>query len=112
MVKLKAVEVKMEEGEGLRQKLNEILANCEKIKQLPPATKATVFMRKNLRQAIEDTKQEVKKAKEFVNGLGIIVAVAPSEKQKGKDGDEVPRLLIKSRLFYVDFIINKFTSNS
>ena len=101
----------VEKGEGLRQKLNEILANCEKIKQLPPATKATVFMRKNLRQAIEDTKQEVKKAKEFVNGLGIIVAVAPSEKQKGKD-DEVPRLLIKSRLFYVDFIIKKFTSNS
>ena len=95
MAKLKAVEVKMEEGEGLRQKLVEILANCEKMKQLPSESKATVLMRKNLRQAIADTKQEVKKAEEFVNGLGIIVPAAPpSEKQKGKDGDEVPMLLI------------------
>ena len=70
MVKLKAVELKMEEGEGLRQKLVEIVANCEEMKQLPPATKATVFMRKNLRQAIADMKQEVKKVEEFVNGLG------------------------------------------
>ena len=102
MAKVKAVEVKMEEGEGLRQKLVEIVANCEKMKQLPPATKATVFMRKNLRQAIVDTKQEVKKAEEFVNGLGIIVPVAaPSEKQKGKD--EV-FLLICIHLFVFYFI--------
>ena len=93
LAKLKAVEVKMEEGEGLRQKGIEIVANCEEMKQLPPATKATVFMRKNLRQAIADTKEEVKKAEEFVNDLGIIVAVAPSEKQKGKGDDEVPMLL-------------------
>ena len=52
MAKLKAVEVKMEEGEGLRQKLIEIVANCDKMKQLPPESKATVFMMKNLRQAL------------------------------------------------------------
>jgi len=34
MVKLKAVEVKMKEGERLHQKLIEILANCEKMQQL------------------------------------------------------------------------------
>ena len=36
MAKLKAVEVKMEEGEGLRQKLIEIVANCEKIQAVAP----------------------------------------------------------------------------
>ena len=87
MAKVKAVEVKMEEGVELRQKLVEILANCEKMKQLPPESKASVFMRKNLRQAIEDTKQEVQRAEEFVNGLGIIA------KEKKRKNDEV--LLIK-----------------
>ena len=85
MVKLKAVEVKMEEGERLRQKLVEIVAHCVELKQLPPESKATVFMRKNLRQAITDTKQEVLKAEEFVNGLGIIVPVVAEEKKLEKD---------------------------
>ena len=83
MAKLKAVEVKMEEGKGLRQKLVEIVANCEEMKQLPPESKATVFMRKNLRQAIADTKEEVQKAEEFVNGPGIIT------KEKKRKNDEV-----------------------
>ena len=81
MVKLKAVEVKMEEGERLLKKLREIMANCEEMKQLPPESKAAVFMRTNLRQAIADTKQEVKKAKEFVNGLGVIVHVESLKKR-------------------------------
>ena len=34
MVELKAVDMKMEEGERLRQKLIEIVANCEEMKQL------------------------------------------------------------------------------
>ena len=83
LAKLKAVEVKVEEGEGLRQKLTEIVANCEKMKQLPPESKATVFMRTNLRQAIDDTKQELLKAEEFINGLGII------GKEKKRKNDEV-----------------------
>ena len=83
MAKVKAVEVKMEEGQGLRQKLVEILANCEKMKQLPPATKVTVFMRKNLRHAITDAKQEVDKVDAFVNGLGIVT------KEKKRKNDEV-----------------------
>ena len=87
MVKLKTVEVKMKEGQRLRQKLVEIVANCEEMKQLPPESKATVFMRKNLRQVIADTKQEVQRAEEFVNGLGIIA------KEKKRKNEEV--LLIK-----------------
>jgi len=83
MAKLKTVKVKMEEGVGLRQKLTEIVANCEKMKQLPPESKATVFMRKNLRQAIVDTKREVQKAEEFVNGLSIVT------KEKKRKNDEV-----------------------
>ena len=54
--KMKAVEVKMEEGEGDRQKQLEIFANCEEMKQLPPANKTTLFMRNNLRQSIADMK--------------------------------------------------------
>jgi len=80
MAKVKAVEVKMEQGEGLRQKLVEIVAHCVELKQLPLESKATVFMRKNLRQAIADTKQEVLKAEEFVNGLGIIVPVVAKKR--------------------------------
>ena len=90
MVKLKAVEVKIEEGQGLRQKLIAIVANCEKMKQLPPESKATVFMRTNLRQAIADTKEEVDKAKEFVDGIGIIVPdVVAEEKELMMEKDEV-----------------------
>ena len=84
MAKVKVVEVKMEEGEGLRQKLVEIVANCGKMKQLPPATKATVFMRKNLRQAIADTKQQVKRVEEFVNGI-----IVPFAEEKKLEKDEV-----------------------
>ena len=36
MARVKVVEVKMEEGQGLRQKLVEIVANCEEMKQWPP----------------------------------------------------------------------------
>ena len=81
MAKVKAVEVKIEEGEGLLKKLRKILANGEKMKQLPAESKATVFMRKNLRQAIADTKQEVKKAEEFTKRACAI----PEEEKAAKD---------------------------
>jgi hypothetical protein len=64
-------------------KLVAIVANCEEMKQLPPWSKATVFMRKNLRQAIVDTKQEVEKVDESVNRLGIVT------KEKKRKNDEV-----------------------
>ena len=67
--KINQLQAKMEEGEGHRQKLLEIVANCEEMKQLPPASKATVFMRKNLMQTITDMKQQVKKAEGFVSHI-------------------------------------------
>ena len=67
--KINQLQAKMEEGEGHRQKLLEIVAHCEEMKQLPPSTKATVFMRKNLRQSFADMKQQVKKAEMFVNRI-------------------------------------------
>ena len=103
MVKLKALEVNMEEGVWLRQKLVEIVANCEKMKHLPPESKAIVFTRKNLRQAIDDTKQEVEKAEEFVNGIGIIIS-AVDEKEK-LEKDEV--FFNLHRFIYLYFVINK-----
>ena len=67
MVKLKTVEEKIEEGQELLKRLaDEIVADCEKMKQLPAESKATVFMwNKNMPQAISDTKQDVQKAEEF-----------------------------------------------
>lgn len=64
---LKAVEVLIEESQGFYQKLREIVANCEEMKVLPPACKATVLMRKNLKQAIADMKLEVQKALVFAD---------------------------------------------
>ena len=59
-------------SEGHRQKLIEIIADCEEMKLLPSATKASVlFMRKNLRQSMADTKQEVAKAVEFVKTISV-----------------------------------------
>ena len=69
--KLKVVNEMMEVSEGHRQKLIEIIADCEEMKLLPSATKASVFMRKNLRQSMADTKQEVAKAVEFVKTISI-----------------------------------------
>jgi len=79
---LKAVEVEIEESEGFRQKLCEIVANCEEMKMLPPTSKASVFMRKNLRQAIADMKQEVQKA--LVFALNRIRAI-PEDKRGQPD---------------------------
>ena len=76
--KLKDVNEKMEVSEGHRQKLIEIVADCEEMKLLPSAIKASVFMRKNLRQSITDSKQEVAKAVEFVKTFSI----APVEGEK------------------------------
>ena len=41
------------------------------MKLLPSATKASVFMRKNLRQSMADSKQEVAEAVEFVKTISI-----------------------------------------
>jgi len=83
--KLKAVNEKMEVSEGHRQKLIEILADCEEMKLLPSATKASVFMRKNLRQSMADSKQEVAKAVKFVNTISI----TPEECKKVAEKVEV-----------------------
>jgi len=88
--KMEQLQAKMEEGEGHRKKLLEIVANCEEMKQLPPTNKATVFMRKNLMQTIT----ELKKAEGFVNGVIPAVTV----QQVVKD-DEVLELLINPILF-------------
>ena len=92
--KLNAVNEKMEVSEGHRQKLIEIVADCEEMKLLPSETKASVFMRKNLRQSMADTKQEVAKAVEFVK----TISVTPVEgEQKVEEKVEV----IFSILFYL-----------
>ena len=100
-LKITQFQAKMEEGEGHRQKLLEIVANCEEMKQLPPLSKATVFMRKNLMQTFTELKQQVKKADGFANGVISTVTV----QQVVKD-DQVLDLLINPYLHFL-FFFNK-----
>ena len=89
--KLNAVNEKMEVSEGHRQKLIEILADCEEMKLLPSATKASVFMRKNLRQSMADSKQEVAKAVEFVNTISITPEECKKVAEKVREREERKR---------------------
>jgi hypothetical protein len=44
-----------------------MVANYKQMKELPPATKSTVFVWKNLCHAIIEKKREVSKAEKFAN---------------------------------------------
>ena len=99
--KMKQLQTKMEEGEGHRQKLLEIVANCEEMKQLAPLSKATVFMRKNLMQTFSELKQQVKNAEGFANG--VISAVTAQQVVKE---EQVLTLLINPYLHFL-FFLNK-----
>ena len=79
--KLKDVNKNMEESEGHRQKLLQFIADCEELKLLPPESKATVFMRQNLKQAMASTKQQVTKTVEFVKTFSID-SIPAQEKQE------------------------------
>ena len=87
MVKLKAVQVKMEEGEGLYVR--------NELKSWPVVSKWRRCLLQPKRPSLCgrtcNTKQEVLKVEEFVNGLGIIVPVVADEKKLEKD--EVCRLI-------------------
>ena len=46
--KLNAVEAQIEENQVAKEKLHLLITHCKEMKQLPPATKATVSVQKNL----------------------------------------------------------------
>ena len=64
--KLDAVKAQIKENKVHKEKLMEVVAKCKKMKQLPPARKATAFIRKNLEKTLEEVKEELKMANEFL----------------------------------------------
>ena len=55
--KLNAVEAQIEENQVAKEKLHLLITHCKEMKQLPPATKATVSVRKNLEKKLEEVKE-------------------------------------------------------
>ena len=66
---------------------------------LPPASKVTVFMRKNLKQAISDMKTEVQMASVFAHNR---ICPFPEEKSRGLQ-DEVFAFVLFS--FYIKEVL-------
>ena len=51
-----------------KEKLMAIIANCEKMKQLPPSSKAAVSIRQNLQETLKEVEVEGKLADDFLKG--------------------------------------------
>lgn len=67
MTRLNAVKAQMEENQVANEKLQAVIENCQKMKRLPPANKATESMWNNiLKQMQKDVKEEVLLADKFL----------------------------------------------
>ena len=64
--RLNAVEAQIEENQVAKEKLMAVIADCNEIKQLPAASKATVSVRKNLEKKLKEVKKEVQLADQFL----------------------------------------------
>ena len=71
-----AVKAQVKENKVRKEKLMAVIANCQQMKQLPPARKATAFIRKNLEKNLKEVKEELKLANDFlIRTSGTIKAV-------------------------------------
>ena len=50
-----------------------VIANCQKMKQLPPERKGSSFIRENLKQKLKEVNEELKMADSFLNRTNIKV---------------------------------------
>ena len=74
--KMDAVKAQVKENKVRKEKLMAVIANCQQMKQLPPARKATAFIRKNLEKNLKEVKEELKLANDFlIRTSGTIKAV-------------------------------------
>ena len=64
--KLQATEAKMEENIGCLSKLREAIDKCGDMKVLSQANKAAASTKKNLKKMLNEAKQSVKEAQEFL----------------------------------------------
>ena len=63
--KLDAVNAKIKENKVHKEKLMAVIANCEKMRTLSPATKVMVSIRQNLKKTLKEVNEELKMANEF-----------------------------------------------
>ena len=61
-----AVKAQIEENKIHKEKLMAVIAYCQRIKQLPPTSKATAFERKTLEKNLKEVMEEVKMADDFL----------------------------------------------
>ena len=64
--KLDAVKAQIKENRIYNEKLTAVIANCQKMKQLPVASKATKSLWKNLKRLQKEMKEEVEQADSFL----------------------------------------------
>ena len=64
--KLDAVKAQIKENRIHKEKLLAVIANCQKMKQLPAASKATKSLWKNLKRMQKEMKEEVEQADNFL----------------------------------------------
>ena len=65
--KLDAVKAKIKENRVHKEKLMAVIANCQKMKQLPHERKGSSFIRDNLKQALKEVEEELRIAGECLN---------------------------------------------
>lgn len=64
-VKLNAVEVRLKENNTWKETLCAVIAKCKEMKELPLTSKATTSMWKNLKQNLDQLKEELKLPYDF-----------------------------------------------
>ena len=71
--RLNAVKAKIEENKVHKEKLVAVVAKCQKMKLLPPASKATAFIRKKLEENLKEVKAEIKQANSFLKSTKAVI---------------------------------------
>ena len=64
--RLNAVKAQIQENKVHKEKLVAVIANCQKMKQLPPARKTMGFILENLKENLKEVKNELKLADSFL----------------------------------------------
>ena len=77
--RLIAVEALIEENQVAKEKLRSLVAHCQEIKQLPPGSKATVSIRRNLEKRLKEVREEIQLADQFLNRMIPWSVVRPQQ---------------------------------
>ena len=64
--RLIVVEAQIEENQVAKEKLRAVIVDCNEMKQLPAASKATASVRENLKKKLKEVRVEVELADQFL----------------------------------------------